>query len=370
MAAYDLPADFLPASARIWLEEAVLGATSPLTGDSQVRSLASHKWRMTIDYPPMRHEDAAPREAFWNKVGLSNTVRVWHPRWGVPRGTMRGSPTLSASAAKGAFSLTLANAFARNLFLYPQAFDNAAWVKQWATVTADAAIAPDGTLTADKLIATAETNVHQIYQTVSVVAGEKYALSVSAQAAELSAIELQINGGTGGFGSPQPNARFNLSAGTTAGVVKGFASIEDLGAGWRRCKFAVDAATTTGTAAPLIQLYNGGESFLGDGTSGVHIWGAQWERGSAASAYSAYATLLSGDCIGIGDQLVQVPQDATADGSGVMTVSILSKLRRAYSIGTPIVWDRARVEMRVVSSIEHPYVPGYAPGITVDLREK
>lgn len=370
MAAYDLPADFLPASARIWLEEAVLGATSPLTGDSQVRSLASHKWRMTIDYPPMRHEDAAPREAFWNRVGLSNTVRVWHPRWGVPRGTMRGSPVLAAAAAKGSTTLMVGGAFGTNLFLYPQAFDNASWVKQQATVTADAAIAPDGTLTADKLIATAATNVHQIYQTVSVVAGEKYVLSVCAQAAELSAIELQINGGTGGFGTPQPNARFNLATGTTAGVVKGSASIEDLGAGWRRCKFAVDAATATGTAAALIQLYNGGESFLGDGTSGLYLWGAQWERGSAASAYSAYATIKAGDCIGIGDQMVQVPQDATADGSGVMTVSILPMLRVAQAINTPIVWDHARVEMRVVSSIEHPYVPGYAPGITVDLREK
>lgn len=194
MAAYDLPDAFLPAAARIWLDEAALVVESPLTGDSVSRPMPGSKWRMTIDYPPMKSAKAAAREAFWNRVGRSNTVRVWHPRRPVPRGTMRGSPKLNAAAAKGATTLVIL---------------------------------------------------------------------------------------------------------TTAG-----------------------------------------------------------------------ATLLSGDCIGIGDQLVQIPDDAMADGSGVLTVTIQSKLRIGYAVNTPIVWDRPRVEMRVLSPIEHPYVPGQALGITVDLREK
>ncbi len=56
-----------------------------------------------------------------------------------------------------------------NLLIYPNEFDNAAWLKTNTTVTPNAALAPDGTTTADRLVATTDGNdyVHQRYSTTS-----------------------------------------------------------------------------------------------------------------------------------------------------------------------------------------------------------
>jgi hypothetical protein len=51
-----------------------------------------------------------------------------------------------------------------NLLTYSENFDNAAWGKQSVTVNANAAIAPDGTLTADKLIESTTNAVHYVYR--------------------------------------------------------------------------------------------------------------------------------------------------------------------------------------------------------------
>ena len=47
----------------------------------------------------------------------------------------------------------------RNYYTYSQDITNATWVKSFLTATADTAIAPDGTLTADSLISTVGTNI-------------------------------------------------------------------------------------------------------------------------------------------------------------------------------------------------------------------
>jgi len=47
----------------------------------------------------------------------------------------------------------------RNYYTYSQDITNATWAKSFLTATADTAIAPDGTLTADSLTSTVGTNV-------------------------------------------------------------------------------------------------------------------------------------------------------------------------------------------------------------------
>jgi hypothetical protein len=73
------------------------------------------------------------------------------------------------------------------------------------------------------------------------------------------------------------------------------ASISSVGNGWYRCSIS---ATSTGTTArPGIGLASDGtttpsgfQSYLGDGTSGIFIWGAQLETGSTATAYQRTTT--------------------------------------------------------------------------------
>ena len=59
----------------------------------------------------------------------------------------------------------------------------------------------------------------------------------------------------------------------------------------------------------------------------------------------AGATLLTGDWLQVGtgigtSQLVKVMSDATANGSGVISVAVESPLRRAYGSGAGVTWDR------------------------------
>lgn len=164
----------------------------------------------------------------------------------------------------------------RNLLTVPTMFDDAAWVKGNASITANTAVAPDGTTTADKLVENATLNFHQVNQAVATV-GATQTFSVYAKAVERTQIVVQL----GGFNS----AVYNLSNGT---VVGSGASIVDAGNGWYRC---IISATVVTNGNCLIYPYVGGTgNYLGDGTSGVLLWGAQLEVGSTATAFQDVGT--------------------------------------------------------------------------------
>ena len=174
-----------------------------------------------------------------------------------------------------------------NLLLYSEQFDNAAWVKDAATVTANATTAPDGTSAADKLIATATTAGHMVRQSVTPTVAS-YTYSVYAKAAEYSKLMLAD------VGSGTWSATFDLATGTTistAGAAVLSSKIQAAGSGWYRC-----SVTFTGVAAltahgvmgypntgATITLF--GVTYTGDGTSGVFAYGAQVELGSFATSY-------------------------------------------------------------------------------------
>jgi hypothetical protein len=163
---------------------------------------------------------------------------------------------------------------ATNVLLQSQTFDNASWGKSQTTVTANAAVAPDGTTTADKLVEDSTNNVHNMGQNPSTITGT---FSVFAKAAERSQLLLYD------FSSVKGGA-FNLSAGTVitppVTAVVG-ATIQSVGNGWYRCSIPV-----TSTSGVQLYLMNGGtHGYLGNGTSGLYIWGAQIETGTVATSY-------------------------------------------------------------------------------------
>ena len=152
-----------------------------------------------------------------------------------------------------------------NLCLQSQTFDNASWTKANATVTANAVSAPDGTVTADKMIADATTNVHYLRQIIS---SGTYTFSVYAKAAEYSNLVMLGVGANHG-------ASFNLANGTVTGVYgSATASIVSVGNGWYRCITSINVAGTD-----YYCYVDSAVAYPGDGTSGIYIWGAQLSVG-------------------------------------------------------------------------------------------
>ena len=161
-----------------------------------------------------------------------------------------------------------------NLALYSSSFDNANWVKTRVTISTDVATAPDGTLTADKIISDATLNSHFVRDDFASTIGT---VSVFAKADEFTFLKLSTNA----FGFQA--SYFDLVNGTTVQGANHIATIEDYGNGWYRCAIYVSAAFTQ------FYIENAGNSasptHTGDGVKGIFIWGAQVEAGTYATSY-------------------------------------------------------------------------------------
>jgi hypothetical protein len=169
-----------------------------------------------------------------------------------------------------------------NLLLRSEEFGTT-WVPVRSSVSADAIIAPNGTLTADKIVENNEPGTHLISQsgTLISIVGARYTYSVYAKADGRDWLIISP-GGTWGY------AWFNISGGTLGTVVDGggatTASITNVGNGWYRCVVSATAVDARGLQF-LLSNTNNAVTYTGDGTSGLYLWGAQLEIGSVATAY-------------------------------------------------------------------------------------
>jgi hypothetical protein len=173
----------------------------------------------------------------------------------------------------------------RNLLTFTEQFDNAGWQKNSATITANTTTAPDGTTTADKLVdAVSAATEHYIgsstnFNTV-LTDNTVYTLSLYAKAAEYSTIVFSCRRKDSSFVS----ATFNLISGVISGIGNAVTtSATNVGNGWWRCVVAFNAMSGAGGVYPSFAATFA--TIIGDGTSGVYIWGAQLEVGSTATAY-------------------------------------------------------------------------------------
>jgi hypothetical protein len=162
-----------------------------------------------------------------------------------------------------------------NLLTFSEQFDNAAWIKDASTATANAAISPDGYTNADKLFETATTDFHRVYgPTISVTSGTTYTASIFVKAAEVTTFAMELR-----LTSNVADATFNLVAGT----VSGSGVIQDYGNGWYRC-IVTGTATATGGGRPMFFIKQR-SSYAGNASNGLLIYGAQFEAGAYATSY-------------------------------------------------------------------------------------
>ena len=193
---------------------------------------------------------------------------------------------LNGSWLTGGFATELA-ARGDNLLVAAEQFDTTSWGKQGTggiIVTADSATAPDGTHTADKLIASTAAGTHYLQRDITFAALTPYAYTVHVKAGEVSKLRLFLYSTTYG-------TTFNAATGSFEGTAAGLTvSAKAVGAGWWQ---VVLSATSTASPVNRLEIYTADNS-AGNGTDGIYIWGAKLNKvGEFPSTYSASPELVS-----------------------------------------------------------------------------
>ena len=181
-----------------------------------------------------------------------------------------------------------------NLLRRSEEFDNASWTKTNASITENAALAPNGTLTADKLQfdnGVAAQNCPIVQDALGLTPLIPYTISIYLKAGDVSEARLQINGRTSG-GVTVGTVIYSFSlvgagsfsfVGTSGTPPTGIsASIVLVGDGWYRCRVT---ATTPATSEIVRMLVTGNAGTTGTGTNGFFMWGAQLEQSATVGEY-------------------------------------------------------------------------------------
>lgn len=212
------------------------------------------------------------------------STATYFDEFGVMRTAPANTPRLDFDPVTGECKGLLIEEQRTNLLTYSEQFDNAAWDKLNSTVTANSTVAPDRSLTADMLVENTNTSAHETSLSVTLVAGTTYALSVYAKASSRTRVRLAGRNSVGW--SLFPSGVFDLLTGTVVNSTGAYSAvISDAGNGWYRCTiFGTTSATVAGLVVGLVQSGTT-SSYIGDGISGLYIWGAQIETGNAPTSY-------------------------------------------------------------------------------------
>jgi hypothetical protein len=282
-----------------------------------------------------------------------------------------------------------------NALTYSDQIDNAAWTKIALTgVTANAATAPDGTVTADAIVEDSATTGHYVTQ--------------SAAGTTVLSRRTVGNTGAGNYGE----AYFDLNAGTSSNVGTGGtasnarAFVVPYGSNWYFC--CIVARLPSGlTNAPILQLLNGvTASYTGNGTSSVYAWrcgtalsamptrgglttttaiasgtsqtgNAIYVKGGPASTNGAFA---AGDMVEITEgpnkttagysQMVRLTADLDFDAAGRGYMQFEPSLRVSPADNAAIIVQKPMVKMMLnENSVGWPTRPGLFSDFSVEFVE-
>jgi hypothetical protein len=87
----------------------VMSNTSPLNNVTRTAEFPGDLYSIRVEFAPMFHHEFVAHEVFWNRLRRNaHRFQIWRlVNRGVPRGTLRGSPTVRTAAVRGANFLNI-----------------------------------------------------------------------------------------------------------------------------------------------------------------------------------------------------------------------------------------------------------------------
>ena len=192
------------------------------------------------------------------------------------QGTDAARPTLQARA---------------NLLLRSEQFTTSPWVVDGITLTANSAVAPDGTTTATTAVQGTGNNRVLQFDNTGILGNKVFSLFVKANAG--SSVVIQSLGGM----TPAAQATVNIANGTVSGFTG--ATVASAGDGWLRVSLPVNVTVASGNSTYW--------QILGPASS-VYIWGADLRLGTSAGTYQRVVTATDYADVGL-------PRSLTFDGT-------------------------------------------------------
>lgn len=209
-----------------------------------------------------------------NKDGLIELVSSNVPRLNYPLidGVVQGCPSLLLEPSR------------TNLVTYSEDFSNSYWVKTGLLAPTSGFISPDGTANASKLVENTSSGNHFISRGVvaSLGSAANYALSFYIKKGEKTKVQASI----GNSGNYFVNFDLEDVTATILGANVQKATITEINNDWFYCTILSEIQIGITPSARFYLVDDSfSNSYLGDGVSGLYIWGAQLEAASYPTSY-------------------------------------------------------------------------------------
>lgn len=254
-----------------------------------------------------------------------------------------------------------------NFLTYSDQFDNAVWSKSSVSITANNAISPDASNSADTLLPSGVGSlVRNLSQTYTTTTQGLYTFSVFVKDSSLSngLIALRIRDTAG---SNDVRANFNISSLVvpTTAVLGGSwsgntATVQQLSNGWSR--ISITANTTTVFTGLVSEIYLGGYQGTTETIGNALIWGAQLESGGWPSSYIPTVATTSNRSIEFAK--INLPYDWLNQSQGTAYCEFTARLNVTQ---TPLTFTTIDGHgYRIRKSSINRYGAAFRDGVTKD----